>query len=233
VLIQGETGTGKEVVALAIRDFGPRAGQPFIPVNCGGFSADLLESELFGHVKGAFTGALREKPGLWTLAHAGTLFLDEISELTPQHQVKVLRALEDGTYRAVGGEKEFKSGARIIAATNRDLRQMVEAGTFREDLYYRLFTFRIRTPALREHPEDIPELAAHFWQKFAGAACPPLPVEVMQELKAYRWPGNVRELRSFLINVFTFADSRPVTVPMIRAVMRDRHGPGILPQKDQ
>jgi transcriptional regulator of acetoin/glycerol metabolism len=225
VLVQGATGTGKEVVARMIHDHSSRSAESFVPVNCGGIPADLLESELFGHVKGAFTGALRDKTGLWTLADAGTLFLDEISDLSPPQQVKVLRALEDGSYRAVGGEEEIKSGARIIAATNRDLRQMVGAGRFREDLYYRLFTFRIRTPALSEHPEDIPELATHFWGRFAGEGCPPLSDEVLQELKTYAWPGNARELRSFLINVLTLADGQPLTLPMIRAVMRDRLGP--------
>lgn len=225
VLVQGATGTGKEVVARMIHDHSSRSAESFVPVNCGGIPADLLESELFGHVRGAFTGALRDKPGLWTLADAGTLFLDEISDLPPSHQVKVLRALEDGSYRAVGDEEETKSGARIIAATNRDLRQMVDAGRFREDLYYRLFTFRIRTPALCEHPDDIPELATYFWRRFAGDGCPPLSDEVLQELKTYAWPGNARELRSFLINVLTLADGQLVTLPMIRAVVRDRLGP--------
>jgi transcriptional regulator of acetoin/glycerol metabolism len=233
VLIQGATGTGKEVVARMIHQFSSRAAETFVAVNCGGIPTDLLESELFGHVQGAFTGALRDKTGLWTLADAGTLFLDEISDLPPAHQVKVLRALEDGRYWAVGGEREIQSGARIIAATNRDLWQMVKAGSFRDDLYYRLFTFRIRTPALREHPDDIPELAARFWQKFTEGRCPALSNEIGQELKTYAWPGNARELRSFLINVFTLADSRQVTLQMIRAVMRDRLGLGIHTQQDQ
>lgn len=233
VLIQGETGTGKEIVARAIHDLSFRSSESFVPVNCGGIPHELLESELFGHVKGAFTGALRNKAGLWTLARAGTLFLDEISDMPPSQQVKVLRALEDGTYRAVGGREEIKSRARVIAATNRDLWQMVKAGSFREDLYYRLFTFRIRTPALRGHPDDIPELAAHFWRKIAAGRGPALPDEVKRELETYAWPGNARELRSFLINVFTFADSRPVTLQMVRAVLRDRLGPGIPPQHDE
>jgi DNA-binding NtrC family response regulator len=231
--VQGGTGTGKEVVARMIHNLSSRAAESFVPVNCGGIPPDLLESELFGHVRGSFTGALRDKTGLWTLADAGTLFLDEISDMPLPHQVKVLRALEDGCFRAVGGEREIKSGARIIVATNRDLWQMVETGRFREDLYYRLFTFRIRTPALREHPEDIPELAAHFWRRFAGDKTPPLPAEVLQELKTHSWPGNARELRSFLINVLTLADGRSVTIQMIRAVVRDRLGPGVARQQDQ
>jgi DNA-binding NtrC family response regulator len=131
--------------------------------------------------------------------------------------------------RAGGGEEEIKSGARIIAAANRDLSQLVEAGKFCADLYFPLFTFRIRTPALREHPRDIPALAAHFWRKITQNLCPALPLKVVEELKTYAWPGNARELRSFLTNVFTFADSPPVTLQIIRAVIRDRLAPGILP----
>jgi transcriptional regulator of acetoin/glycerol metabolism len=233
VLVQGETGTGKEVVAQMIHRLSSRSTESFVVVNCGGIPTDLLESELFGHVQGAFTGALRNKTGLWTLADAGTLFLDEISDLTPPHQVKVLRALEGGSYRAVGGEDEIHSGARIVAATNRDLQQMVDSGKFREDLYYRLFTFRIRTPALCQHLDDIPELAAHFWRRLAQDRCAPLPVEALQELKTYSWPGNARELRSFLINVATVADGRPVSVHVIRAVMRDRFGRAYRSDQDQ
>ncbi len=233
VLIEGETGTGKEVAARQIHELGNRREQKFLAVNCGGISAELLESELFGHKKGAFTGALTDKDGLWTVASAGTLFLDEIGDLSRRHQVKILRALEDGKYLPVGGTEEIKSKARIIAATNRDLAYMVSNGQFREDLYYRLFTFRIRTPALREHPDDIPELAEHFWQDIAGKEYKPLPASVTDELKSYRWPGNARELRAFLINVFMVADSRPVTLPMVHAVMRERIGPAFRSEKDQ
>jgi sigma-54 specific flagellar transcriptional regulator A len=225
VLVEGKTGTGKEVVARQIHELSQRRVQRFVTVNCGGIPADLLESELFGHKKGAFTGALTDKDGLWTIASTGTLFLDEIGDLSRQHQVKILRALEDGKYRSVGGTEEIKSKARIVAATNRDLAKMVAAGQFREDLYYRLFTFRIRTPALRDHPDDIPEMAAHFWQEIARNECGRLPENVMDALKGYRWPGNARELRAFLINVFMLADSRPVTLPLIHAVMHERIGP--------
>jgi two-component system response regulator PilR (NtrC family) len=203
-----------------------------VTVNCGGIPANLLESELFGHKKGAFTGALTDKDGLWTLASTGTLFLDEIGDLSRQHQVKILRALEDGKYRSVGGTDEIKSRARIVAATNRDLAKMVAAGQFREDLYYRLFTFRIRTPALRDHPDDIPEMAARFWQDIAKRECGPLPANVMEALKGYRWPGNARELRAFLINVYMLADSKPVTLPLIHAVMHERFGAVPLPNQD-
>ena len=204
-----------------------------MPVNCGGIPHELLESELFGHKKGSFTGATRDKPGLWTLARRGTLFLDEIGDLSLVHQVKILRALEEGRYRPVGDSSEITSHARIVAATNRDLPQMVAAGLFREDLYYRLFTFPIRTPALREHPDDIPELTVHFWKKIANERARPLPAAVTQSLRRYAWPGNARELRSFLINVFLLADKTPPDVPFIRAVMQDRLGHGIRMQTDQ
>lgn len=228
VLIEGETGTGKEVVARMIHQFSDRSSETFVAVNCGGIPIELFESELFGHVQGAFTGALRNKTGLWTLADVGTLFLDEIGDLSPLHQVKVLRALEDGRYRPVGADQEIRSGARIIAATNRDLRQMVAAGKFREDLFYRLFTLRIRTPSLQDHLEDIPELAIHFWHRLNAKDCPPLPESALDELKTYGWPGNARELRSFLSTLSVFADGNPVTLPMLRAVMRDRLNPATI-----
>jgi transcriptional regulator with GAF, ATPase, and Fis domain len=233
VLIQGETGTGKEVVARQIHDLSGRKAESFFAINCGGIPGELLESELFGHRKGAFTGALRNKVGLWTLADQGTLFLDEVGDLSPQHQVKILRALETGCYRPVGGVKEVSSRARVIAATNRDLARMVADHQFREDLYYRLFTFRIRTPALREHPDDIPELAHHFWCKIAGQRARSLPRTVTDALKAYQWPGNARELRAFLINLFLLAEDRSLNVPLIRAVMQDRLGAAIPINHDQ
>jgi len=232
VLIQGETGTGKEVVARQIHHHSNRAAESFETVNCGGIPAELIESELFGHVKGAFTGAIRDKAGLWTNASHGTLFLDEIGDLTLRHQVKILRAIEDGRYHPVGSEKEIKSKARIISATNRDLARMVEAGQFREDLYYRLFSFRIRTPALREHADDIPELADHFWRRIAGTNVLRLSTAVTNALKRYRWPGNARELRAFLTNVFLLMDQRGVSVSLINSVMQDRLGPVAQARKD-
>jgi two-component system response regulator PilR (NtrC family) len=233
VLVQGETGTGKEVVARQIHLLSGRAAESFVEVNCGGIPGELLESELFGHRRGAFTGATRNKPGLWTLANKGTLFLDEIGDLSLHHQVKILRALETGRYRPVGEVDDVTSRARIITATNRDLAHMVSAGQFREDLYYRLFTFRIRTPALREHPDDIPELANHFWRRIAGATAKPIPVAVTEALKRYHWPGNARELRAFLINVFLLVDHHSVDVPLIRAVMQDRLGYAVQINPDQ
>ena len=224
VLVEGESGTGKEIVARQIHALGPRGKQSFVVVNCGGITDDLLESELFGHVKGAFTGALRNKPGLWTLAHEGTLFLDEIGDLTPRHQVKVLRALEDGHFRPVGGDAELSSNARVIAATHRNLHAMVAAGRFREDLYYRLFALRIRTPSLREHPGDIPALATHLWSRLSGPTAPLLTATALNELQRHSWPGNVRELRAFLVSLSVLADGSPVTAPLVRALMKERTG---------
>jgi transcriptional regulator with GAF, ATPase, and Fis domain len=223
VLVQGESGTGKEIVARQIHALGGGRGEVFCAVNCGGIPTELFESELFGHVRGSFTGALRDKKGLWTLADRGTLFLDEVGDLPPAHQVKVLRALNEREYFPVGAEKPVRSNARVIAATHRDLGRMVRVGTFREDLYYRLFTFRIRTPALREHPGDIAGLARHFWSKLGQARS--LPSAVAEELGHFPWPGNVRELAAFLVNLAVVANGRPVSTRMAHAVLRDRAGP--------
>ena len=227
VLIEGESGTGKEIVARQIHENSARKKGTFIVVNCGAISPALFESELFGHEKGAFTGAINKKDGLWTLADKGTLFLDEIGDLPLDHQVKVLRALDRSGFYAVGSISEIKSDARIITATNRDLAAMVKAGIFREDLYYRLFSFRIRTYPLRQHPEDIPMLAKHFWRKIVPSEPAPLSDEALNELKAWRWPGNARELRAFLANTYAFACGQPVTPELIRNVFRDRLGPQV------
>jgi DNA-binding NtrC family response regulator len=231
ILIQGESGTGKEIVARQIHNLSGCSLETFFAVNCGGIPTELLESELFGHVRGSFTGAIRNKQGLWTLADRGTLFLDEIGDLSPRHQVKVLRALSDRKFTPVGAEKEVQSDARVIAATNRDLGQMVKNGTFREDLFYRLFTFRIRTPALREHPEDIPVLARYLWTNDHRDG--PLTKAVTDTLRQFRWPGNVRELRAFLINLAVVANGRRIDVPLVHAVMRDRTGPVLAERRDQ
>ncbi len=230
VLIQGESGTGKEIVARQIHLLSGCHSEAFFPVNCGGIPTELLESELFGHARGSFTGAIRDKKGLWALANHGTLFLDEIGDLSLAHQVKVLRALNEREFTPVGAEKPVKSNARVIAATNRDLGQMVRNGTFREDLFYRLFTFRIRTPALREHPEDIPVLARYLWTKDHRDG--PLTNAVIDTLCQFRWPGNVRELRAFLINLAVVANGRRIDVPLVHAVMRDRTGPITAERRD-
>ena len=232
VLIQGETGTGKEIVARKIHELSPRGEQKFIPVNCGGISPELFESELFGHTIGAFTGATAAKSGLWTVADKGTIFLDEIGDMPMHHQVKVLRAIDDGTFIPVGAEDELKSHARVIAATNRDLARMVAAGKFREDLYYRLFSFRILTPALREHLDDLPLLIRHFWADIHTGTAPALTNPVIEALARYKWPGNARELRSFLINLMLLANGRRVDVALVHAVMRERLGPAMAKGRD-
>jgi DNA-binding NtrC family response regulator len=202
VLITGDTGTGKEIVARQIHRNSIRENKPFQPVNCGAFPHDLLESELFGHVKGAFTGAHVSNQGLWISAGEGILFLDEIGELTPAHQAKLLRALQEKKIRPVGGTKDIVVKARIICATNCDLLNMVQAGQFRKDLYYRLREFLIITPPLRDHAEDIPLLAQTFWKSITQDEKAMLPNEIVQALSEYLWPGNVRELKMVLKHLF-------------------------------
>jgi DNA-binding NtrC family response regulator len=199
VLLQGESGTGKELVARAVHANSPRRDKPFIPVNCGALPDTLLESEMFGYEKGAFTGAVGTKAGLFEAANGGTLFLDEIGDLGPSLQVKLLRVMQDHEVRRVGGTGSLKVDVRIIAATNRDLEQFVKEGKFRDDLYYRLNVVRITLPTLAERKEDIPMLAHHFLQKCAAGSARPvrgfLP-DTMALLTQYRWPGNVRELEN-------------------------------------
>jgi two-component system, NtrC family, response regulator PilR len=196
VLVYGESGTGKELVARAIHDLGPRAEKPFISVNCGAFTETLLESELFGYVKGSFTGANSNRKGLFEAANGGTMFLDEIGEMSPAMQVKLLRVLQERRVRAVGAHDEVAIDARVIAATNRDLKQMTEDGTFREDLYYRVSVIPIDLPPLRERSEDIPDLIEHFLKKFCEQSAKTLTVspKTTQLLENYAWHGNVREL---------------------------------------
>ncbi|MGC8493459.1 MAG: sigma 54-interacting transcriptional regulator [Syntrophobacteraceae bacterium] len=219
VLILGDTGTGKEVVARAIHKLSPRAGK-FTAVNCSGIPRELLESELFGHEKGAFTGAVGQKAGLWEDAKNGTLFLDEIGDLSLEHQAKVLRALEDGEIRRVGGKETLMVDARIIAATNRDLHAMVVSGQFREDLYYRLREFLIHIKPLRERTEDIPLLARHYWGNIVGDGNKPLPADVAEELKKYGWMGNVRELKTVLAYFHDIFREERLSVHGLRAIFR-------------
>jgi two-component system, NtrC family, response regulator PilR len=196
ILITGESGTGKELVARAIHDLSPRAEKPFISINCGAFTDTLLESELFGYVKGAFTGANTNRKGLFEAAHHGTIFLDEIGDMSPAMQVKLLRVLQEKRVRAVGAHDELPVDARVIAATNRDLKQMCEDGTFREDLFYRVSVIPMNLPPLRERTEDIPDLTAHFIRKFCEQAGKTLTIspKAAQMLEDYAWHGNVREL---------------------------------------
>ncbi|MGH9942696.1 MAG: sigma-54-dependent transcriptional regulator [Pyrinomonadaceae bacterium] len=196
VLVTGESGTGKEIVARAIHNLSPRADKPFVSINCGAFTETLLESELFGYVKGSFTGATANRKGLFEAADRGTIFLDEIGEMSPAMQVKLLRVLQERKVRPVGAHEETEVSARVIAATNRDLARMVKDGTFREDLFYRVSVIPIELPSLREKREDIPDLIAHFVQKFCAQVGRQLTVtpKAMELLERYNWPGNVREL---------------------------------------
>jgi two-component system response regulator PilR (NtrC family) len=199
VLIYGESGTGKELVARAIHACSPRASEPFVSINCGAFPETLLESELFGYMKGAFTGANQNKHGLFEVASGGTIFLDEISEMSVSMQVKLLRVLQERSIRPVGGAQETAIDVRVIAATNKDLMQMVGANTFREDLYYRVSVIPIQVPSLRERREDVEMLAIHFLKKYAAAAQKSIlrvSADALAGLRQYGWPGNVRELEN-------------------------------------
>jgi len=199
VVVHGESGTGKELVARALHSCSPRAAAPFVPVNCGAFPETLLESELFGYVKGAFTGATQNSRGLFEVADAGTIFLDEVSEMSLAMQVKLLRALQERTIRPVGGTEEVAVDVRVIAATNKDLEKLVASGSFREDLFYRLSVIPVQVPALRERREDIPLLANHFLKKYAPAAGKSIlrvAEAALDALRLYDWPGNVRELEN-------------------------------------
>lgn len=198
VLIQGESGTGKEVIADAIYRHSNRSNGPFIKVNCGALPADLLESELFGHEKGAFTGASKKHLGRFELADNGTIFLDEVNALTSQTQVKLLRVLQNFTFERVGGEKTLETNARVIAATNKNLKQEVKKGNFREDLYYRLNVLNITLPPLRERLDDIEPLAKYFTKKYSAKKNIVISSEALEYLKSYHWPGNVRELENII-----------------------------------
>jgi two-component system, NtrC family, response regulator AtoC len=214
VLIRGENGTGKELVARAIHFNSPRKSGSMVAVNCGAIPENLMESEFFGHEKGAFTGAYERKIGKFQLANNGTLFLDEIGELKPEMQVKLLRAIQEKKFTPVGSNREVKTNARIIAATNRNLEKMMETGEFREDLFYRLNVMPIFLPPLRERPDDIPELALTFLEKFSkehGKVINGLDPECLEIMKKYRWPGNIRELENVVERAFIIESSSVMT----------------------
>jgi two-component system response regulator HydG len=228
VLITGESGTGKELVARMIHTESLRVRGPFVAVNCAGLTESIIESELFGHVKGAFTGAVRAKKGKFELAEGGTLFLDEIGEVPPNVQVKLLRVLQEREVERVGGEEAVRIDVRLICATHRDLEALVKEGTFREDLYYRIKVIVLRLPALRERPEDIPALADHFRrianernrrrvQGFTPAA--------LERLRQYAWPGNVRELENVVEQAVVLCQGEDVEVSDLPEEVTGEHGP--------
>ncbi len=233
VLIQGETGSGKEVVARLLHNLSGRAAGPFLAVNCGAISRELLESELFGHEKGAFTGASAAKQGLIAAAEGGTLFLDEVGEMPGPMQVGLLRFLDRGEYRPVGSTRTLQADVRIVGATNQDLQERVLQGRFRDDLLYRINTVTLRVPPLRERGDDLPLLVTHILRtlRVPGGEPPSITAEALATLRAYRWPGNVRELRNVLERlVLTRSDSTPVTAAEIRQLLPA--GPVRLVQED-
>jgi DNA-binding NtrC family response regulator len=222
VLILGENGTGKELVARAIHELSPRRGEPFVKMNCAAVPSELVESELFGHEKGAFSGAASQRQGRFEQADGGTLFLDEIGDMPADMQAKLLRVLQDGTLTRVGGTGEIKVDVRLISATNRDLEALLEGGRFREDLYYRLNTLAVRTPALRDRPADVAALAAHFvtaacrrnhWK--ARAVAP----DAAELLRQQPWKGNVRELKNVVERALILSDADPLTATDVRAAL--------------
>jgi len=227
VLIEGESGTGKEIVARAIHSQSPRSKRPFISVNCAALPEQLLEAELFGHVRGAFTGALETRPGRFQQAEGGTLFLDEIGDLSPKGQGDLLRVLEDGTFRMVGGSELVRVNVRVVAATNKNLQETVAGGKFREDLYYRLQIVPIRVPSLRERPEDIPLLIETFLEHFAAKhkrRRKTFSAEAIRACQQFSWPGNVRQLRNMIEGLI-------ITCPNQRIEPEDL--PELLRQKEQ
>jgi formate hydrogenlyase transcriptional activator len=217
VLIQGETGTGKELVAQAIHNRSPRRDRPFIKVNCAAIPSGLLESELFGHEKGAFTGAIMRKPGRFELADKGTLFLDEVGDIPLDLQAKLLRVLQEHEFERLGSTRTQQVDVRVIAATHRDLKQMVEEGTFRSDLYYRLHVFPLMVPPLRERREDILLIVRHFVDKYAQRMkrrIETIPARTMEVLANYRWPGNVRELQNFVERAVILSPGTSLRAPL-------------------
>jgi formate hydrogenlyase transcriptional activator len=233
VLILGETGTGKELIARAIHDLSRRKDRTFVKLNCAAIPMGLLESELFGHEKGAFTGAITQRVGRFELAHNGTVFLDEIGEIPLELQPKLLRVLQEGEFERLGSTRTIRSNARLVAATNRDLASMVEEQTFRSDLFYRIHVFPVRVPPLRERPEDIPVLVRHFAQQFArrnNKAIETIHSDMMNSLVRYHWPGNVRELQNVMERAVILS-----TGPVLRVPLSDLQArlPADRPQKTE
>jgi len=222
VLIIGESGTGKELVARELHDQSDLKTRPFIPVNCGAIPETLIESEMFGHKKGSFTGAVADKPGLFEAAHGGTLFLDEVGELPLTMQVKLLRALQERVIRRVGSNDDIKVDVRIVAATNRDLENAVKQGRFREDLYYRLNVILLETPALRDRKGDVPLLAKHFLEKFSKKFSKPMAGfedDALAAIEKHSWPGNVRELENVIERAVALEGSEKITLSSLEGVL--------------
>ncbi len=214
VLIQGESGTGKEIAADALHHLSARRDRPLVKISCAAIPETLLESELFGHERGAFTGAAAARPGKFELADGGTLLLDEIAEMTPQLQAKLLRVLQDGTFQRLGGTKEIRGDVRLLCATHADIPTAIADGKFRQDLYYRINTVQIVLPPLRERREDIPLLAGHFLQTFAaemGKDVRAIAPSALDQLLAHNWPGNVRELNHVIQRAVALADGDTIT----------------------
>ncbi|HDD61801.1 MAG TPA: sigma-54-dependent Fis family transcriptional regulator [Chloroflexi bacterium] len=225
ILISGETGTGKEVVARAIHRMGPRSDKPFIDINCAAVQNTMLESELFGYEAGAFTGAQKRKRGLIEVSDEGILFLDEISSMSPDMQAKVLRALEERSFRRVGSTTSIQVDVQILAASNKNLKDLIEKGEFREDLYYRLKVINIEIPPLREHPEDIPGLAGHFIKTNnpkMGINIENMTPAALELLKNYSWPGNIRELRNVIERAMIFCDDATIDVQHLPADVKEQ-----------
>jgi two-component system nitrogen regulation response regulator GlnG len=234
VMISGESGTGKELVARALHDYGRRRNGPFVPVNMAAIPRELIESELFGHEKGAFTGAAQRNVGRFEQAEGGTLFLDEIGDMPLEAQTRLLRVLQQGEYSTVGGRRAIRTDVRIVAATNRDLRQQISQGLFREDLFYRLNVVPIRLPALRERREDVPDLIRHFMNRSVEEGLPAKSIEpaAMERLARYRWPGNVRELENLVRRLAALYSEETISVGIIEreiaepvAAVEDRANP--------
>ncbi len=227
VMINGESGTGKELVARALHDYGKRRGGPFVAINMAAIPRELIESELFGHERGAFTGATTRSPGRFEQANSGTLFLDEIGDMPPEAQTRLLRVLQEGEFTTVGGRQPIRANVRIIAATHRDLRQAIRQGLFREDLYYRLNVVPIRIPPLRDRAEDIPLLARHFLERARAAGLPlkALDAGAAEALAAYRWPGNVRELENLMRRLAALWPDETITAAAVRAELADAAPP--------
>ncbi|MEJ5359605.1 MAG: sigma-54 dependent transcriptional regulator [Desulfobacterales bacterium] len=226
ILLNGETGTGKGVLARLIHELSPRHGKPFVPINCGATPEGLLESEFFGYRRGAFTGAVADKPGKFELADGGTVFLDEIGDMSPELQVKVLRVLEEGEFERVGGRETIRIDVRIIAATHRDLEEEVQKGAFREDLFYRLHVIPILLPPLRERKSDIPFLVQHFLEESARRNRRPpmrLSPEALQALVNYPWYGNVRELRNLIERLVVLKEGETLEVEDLPEKVRAAH----------